>query len=107
MLLISETHDPATPLQNGMEVSEMLGWQNSRLGESSSDLSLPSFGKIAIDLANAFSFSTLSVIHHGYGHSSRDSSNCTNEIIKNFFVKGQIPEEGVTDCYADSKPFDK
>lgn len=32
LLLISETHDPATPLQNGKEVLEMLGRDNGRLG---------------------------------------------------------------------------
>lgn len=97
MLLIAETHDPATPLQNGRDVSEMLGWENNRLGELSDYL--------------AFCFSAdchflFPVVHHGYGHSSRDRSSCTNDIIRNLFVKGQVPQDGVTHCLADTKPFD-
>jgi len=44
-------------------------------------------------------------VHHGYGHSSRDSSNCTDSIAKEFILHGILPEDQETTCYANEKPY--
>ncbi|KAF2424481.1 alpha/beta-hydrolase [Tothia fuscella] len=68
VLLIAETYDPATPLRNGRRLLAEMG-TNARM-----------------------------VVHHGYGHSSRDTSNCTDSIAKNFILHGTLPEEQETAC---------
>lgn len=75
VLLIAETYDPATPLRNGRRLLAEMG-RNARL-----------------------------IVHHGYGHSSRDTSNCTNSIAKEFILRGRLPEDQETACYADEKPY--
>jgi pimeloyl-ACP methyl ester carboxylesterase len=75
VLLIAETYDPATPLRNGRRLLQEMG-KNARL-----------------------------VVHHGYGHSARDTSNCTETIARSFILNGTLPGEQETDCYADEKPY--
>ncbi|KAK4162328.1 hypothetical protein QBC43DRAFT_321752 [Cladorrhinum sp. PSN259] len=75
VLLIAETYDPATPLRNGRRLLEEMG-SNARL-----------------------------IAHHGYGHSSRDKSNCTDEIAKAYILNGTLPDKAETDCYANEKPY--
>ncbi|KAI1134849.1 alpha/beta-hydrolase [Hypoxylon sp. FL0543] len=75
ILLIAETYDPATPLRNGRRLLNEMG-KNARL-----------------------------IVHHGYGHSSRDKSNCTDSIAKTYVLNGILPEEQETPCYADEKPY--
>ncbi|OLN87666.1 putative hydrolase YuaR [Colletotrichum chlorophyti] len=75
ILLIAETYDPATPLRNGRRLLNEMG-RNARL-----------------------------IAHHGYGHSSRDTSNCTDSIAKRYILEGVLPEESETACYADEKPY--
>lgn len=75
ILLIAETYDPATPLRNGRRLLDEMG-KNARL-----------------------------IVHHGYGHSSRDASNCTDSIGKQYILHGTLPEEQETDCYANEKPY--
>ncbi|KAI0097147.1 Alpha/Beta hydrolase protein [Daldinia grandis] len=75
LLLIAETHDPATPLRNGKKLLNEMG-KNARL-----------------------------IVHHGYGHSSRDKSSCTDSIILAFILNGTVPIEQETPCYADGKPY--
>lgn len=75
LLLIGETYDPATPLQSAKRLHAAMGNDNSRL-----------------------------VIHHGYGHSSRDRSECTEKIKRDMFLHGKWPED-TAECFADSKPF--
>ncbi|KAK2610644.1 hypothetical protein N8I77_004058 [Diaporthe amygdali] len=75
VLLIAETHDPATPLRNGRRLAAEMG-KNARL-----------------------------IAHHGYGHSSRDLSNCTEDLAKAFILNGTLPEEPETACYANEKPY--
>ncbi|KAH8128055.1 hypothetical protein FP744_10001019 [Trichoderma asperellum] len=75
VLLIAETYDPATPLRNGRRLLEEMG-SNARL-----------------------------IAHHGYGHSSRDKSDCTDAIAKNFILNGELPDEQETACYANEKPY--
>ncbi|KAI3401944.1 hypothetical protein diail_6504 [Diaporthe ilicicola] len=75
VLLIAETYDPATPLRNGRRLAAEMG-KNARL-----------------------------IAHHGYGHSSRDPSNCTETLAKAFILNGTLPEEPETACYADEKPY--
>ncbi|KUJ15859.1 alpha/beta-hydrolase [Mollisia scopiformis] len=75
VLLIAETYDPATPLRNGRRLLNEMG-KNARL-----------------------------IAHHGYGHSSRDSSNCTDSIARGFILRGELPEEAETACFADEKPY--
>ncbi|KAK7415524.1 hypothetical protein QQZ08_012322 [Neonectria magnoliae] len=75
ILLIAETYDPATPLRNGRRLLAEMG-DNARL-----------------------------VAHHGYGHSSRDASNCTDAIARDFILEGKLPEESETACYANEKPY--
>lgn len=75
VLLIAETYDPATPLRNGRRLLKEMG-ENARL-----------------------------IAHHGYGHSSRDTSNCTNAIAKAFILNGTLPAEPETACYANEKPY--
>lgn len=75
VLLIAETYDPATPLINGRRLLKEMG-TNARL-----------------------------VAHHGYGHSSRDTSNCTDNIAKNYIMHGTVPDEPETACYANEKPY--
>ncbi|KAF2755694.1 alpha/beta-hydrolase [Pseudovirgaria hyperparasitica] len=75
VLLISETYDPATPLRNGRRLLAEMG-RNARM-----------------------------VVHHGYGHSSRDSSNCTDDIARTYLLHGRLPEEQETNCYANEKPY--
>ncbi|KAH7155653.1 Alpha/Beta hydrolase protein [Dactylonectria estremocensis] len=75
VLLIAETYDPATPLRNGRRLLDEMG-DNARL-----------------------------VVHHGYGHSSRDTSNCTDAIAKSFILDGELPQESETACFANEKPY--
>lgn len=75
VLLIAETYDPATPLRNGRRLAAEMG-KNARL-----------------------------IAHHGYGHSSRDTSNCTDSIAKAFILGGILPDEPETACYANEKPY--
>ncbi|KAK0535578.1 hypothetical protein OC835_002322 [Tilletia horrida] len=77
VLLIGGTHDPATPLQNAHHIHDLLGNGNSQLVE-----------------------------HHGYGHTSLvDPSECTEQIKRDVFLHGKMPEADVTQCFADSKPY--
>ncbi|KAH6619655.1 Alpha/Beta hydrolase protein [Chaetomium sp. MPI-SDFR-AT-0129] len=76
VLLIAETHDPATPLRNGRRLLGEMGRRNARL-----------------------------VVHHGYGHLSRDRSDCTDEIAKQFILHGTLPDADETPCYANEKPY--
>ncbi|KAK0566129.1 hypothetical protein OC844_000873 [Tilletia horrida] len=77
VLIIGETHDPATPLRGARHIHKVLGKGNSRLIE-----------------------------HHGYGHSSADrSGNCTERIKRELFLHGKLPEADVTECFADTKPY--
>lgn len=75
VLLIAETYDPATPLRNGRRLLAEMG-KNARL-----------------------------IAHHGYGHSSRDRSNCTDSIAQAYLLNGTLPEEQETACYANEKPY--
>lgn len=75
VLLIAEVYDPATPLRNGRRLLEEMG-PNARL-----------------------------IAHHGYGHSSRDTSQCTDSIAKTYILNGTVPEDAETACYADEKPY--
>lgn len=75
VLLIAETYDPATPLRNGRRLLAEMG-RNARL-----------------------------VVHHGYGHSSRDRSSCTDSIARSYILDGVLPDEAETECYADGKPY--
>ncbi|KAL1861502.1 hypothetical protein VTK73DRAFT_7067 [Phialemonium thermophilum] len=75
VLLVAETHDPATPLRNGRRLAREMG-PNARL-----------------------------VVHHGYGHSSRDKSDCTDGIARRYILHGELPEELEVDCYANEKPY--
>ncbi|KAI1394880.1 Alpha/Beta hydrolase protein [Hypoxylon fuscum] len=75
VLLIAETYDPATPLRNGRRLLAEMG-ANARL-----------------------------VVHHGYGHSSRDTSTCTDEVARRYILEGQLPDAQETDCFADEKPY--
>ncbi|KAL2263820.1 hypothetical protein VTK26DRAFT_4987 [Humicola hyalothermophila] len=75
VLLIAETYDPATPLRNGRRLLQEMGG-NARL-----------------------------IVHHGYGHSSRDTSSCTDSLATAYMLHGTLPEEPETDCYADEKPY--
>ena len=75
VLLIAETYDPATPLRNGRRLLHEMG-DNARL-----------------------------IAHHGYGHSSRDQSNCTDSIARTFILEGTLPDESETACYANEKPY--
>ncbi|KAI0481426.1 Alpha/Beta hydrolase protein [Xylaria cf. heliscus] len=75
VLLIAETYDPATPLRNGRRLLAEMG-TNARL-----------------------------IAHHGYGHSSRDKSFCTDSIAKAYILDGKLPKNQETACYADRKPY--
>ena len=75
ILLIAETYDPATPLRNGRRLLNEMG-RNARL-----------------------------IAHHGYGHSSRDISDCTDSIARKFILRGELPENAETACYANEKPY--
>ncbi|KZP09175.1 alpha/beta-hydrolase [Athelia psychrophila] len=79
VLLIGEPYDPATPLRSGRALAKDMG-DNARL-----------------------------LVHHGYGHSSgRDTSKCTENILRALFVNGTLPayKDGEeSECYADGKPF--
>ncbi|SPO29796.1 uncharacterized protein UTRI_06068_B [Ustilago trichophora] len=75
VLLIAESYDPATPLRNGRRLLKEMG-ENARL-----------------------------IAHHGYGHSSRDTSKCTNDIMRRYMMEGILPKQAETECYADKKPF--
>lgn len=75
VLLIAETYDPATPLRNGRRLLTEMG-DNARL-----------------------------IVHHGYGHSSRDKSACTDSLAKAYILNGTVPGEQETPCYADEKPY--
>jgi len=75
VLLIAETYDPATPLRNGRRLLEEMG-KNARL-----------------------------IAHHGYGHSSRDTSKCTETIARAYIMNGTLPDKAETACFADEKPY--
>ncbi|KAI6334380.1 hypothetical protein MCOR29_000692 [Pyricularia oryzae] len=78
ILMVAQTHDPATPLSNGRKVLGAMGRDNLRL-----------------------------VVHHGYGHGTHaDVSSCTEALMKAYISDGEIPDETETNCYADRKPFD-
>lgn len=75
VLLIAEAYDPATPLRNGRRLAAEMG-ENARL-----------------------------IAHRGYGHSSRDLSNCTDSIARAYLLDGTVPEEPETACDANEKPY--
>ncbi|KAL6860023.1 hypothetical protein ACO1O0_004048 [Amphichorda felina] len=75
VLLVAEVYDPATPLRNGRRLLGEMG-RNARL-----------------------------VVHHGYGHSTRDRSACTDGIARRYILEGEVPDEAETACYADEKPY--
>lgn len=75
VLLIAETYDPATPLRNGRRLLDEMG-SNARL-----------------------------IVHHGYGHSSRDTSTCTDALARGLILHGELPEKPETNCYAREKPY--
>ncbi|EPQ26190.1 uncharacterized protein PFL1_06126 [Pseudozyma flocculosa PF-1] len=74
-LLVAETYDPATPLRNGRRLLAEMG-RNARL-----------------------------IAHHGYGHSSRDTSKCTDTRIRDYLLHGTVQDEAEVACYADEKPY--
>lgn len=76
VLLIAESYDPATPLRNGRRLLAEMGDTNARL-----------------------------IAHHGYGHSSRDTSECTDKIMREYMLDGKLPEQSETACFADKKPY--
>ncbi|CAK7272401.1 hypothetical protein SEPCBS119000_005103 [Sporothrix epigloea] len=77
ILLVAETHDPATPLANGHRLLAEMGHANARL-----------------------------LVHHGYGHtSSPDPSDCTEAMLLAYIRDGTIPDETETQCYANEKPY--
>ena len=46
------------------------------------------------------------VIHHGYGHlSGTDPSSCAPIIAREYVLRGVLPDELETDCFADEKPY--
>ncbi|ETS64279.1 hypothetical protein PaG_01118 [Moesziomyces aphidis] len=75
VLLIAEAYDPATPLRNGRRLLREMG-KNARL-----------------------------IAHHGYGHSSRDTSTCTDTIMRNYMLHGTLPDQQETQCHADGQPY--
>lgn len=75
VLLVAETYDPATPLRNGRRLLAEMG-DNARL-----------------------------IVHHGYGHSSRDTSKCTEKLLREYILHGKVPKDQETDCFADEKPY--
>ncbi|KAI9146952.1 putative hydrolase [Paramyrothecium foliicola] len=75
ILLIAETYDPATPLRNGRRLLNEMG-KNARL-----------------------------IAHHGYGHASRDSSNCTDTLARSYILSGVLPDVQETACFANEKPY--
>ncbi|KAH7157878.1 hypothetical protein B0J13DRAFT_435645 [Dactylonectria estremocensis] len=75
VLLIAVTYDPATPLRNGRRLLNDMG-KNARL-----------------------------IVHHGYGHTSRDPSDCTDSLAKAFILEGSVPESQETTCYANGRPY--
>ncbi|KAK2067079.1 hypothetical protein P8C59_000844 [Phyllachora maydis] len=75
LLLISTTYDPATPLRNGRRLLADMG-SNARL-----------------------------IVHHGYGHLSKDPSRCTNALAKAYILEGKVPGTPETACYADKNPY--
>ena len=76
MLLVAETHDPSTPLRNARELLAEMGLSNARL-----------------------------IVHHGYGHSSRDKSKCTDDAVRAYILDGVLPSDTETACFADEKPY--
>ncbi|KAJ6438958.1 tap domain-containingprotein [Purpureocillium lavendulum] len=76
VVLVSETHDPATPLVGGQRLLAEMGHANARL-----------------------------IVHHGYGHSSRDTSQCTEAALRAYILDGVPPADTETACYADEKPY--
>lgn len=99
LLLLAETYDPATPLRNGRRLAEVLGEENAHLGEQSrAGLQIQTFGGMLTTFPAA-------VVHHGYGHSSRDRSTCTEAIKRAYFLNGTLPDGKETNCYADTKPY--
>jgi hypothetical protein len=75
LIIVSETYDPATPLSGGRKLFQEMG-ENARF-----------------------------IVHHGFGHASKDTSNCTDTILKAYMLNGTLPENVETDCYADKKPY--
>lgn len=76
VLLVAETHDPSTPLRNARELLAEMGLSNARL-----------------------------IVHHGYGHSSRDKSKCTDDAVRAYILDGVLPSDTETACFADEKPY--
>ncbi|KAI0893659.1 Alpha/Beta hydrolase protein [Annulohypoxylon nitens] len=76
LLLVSGTYDPATPLSNARKLLGEMG-RNARL-----------------------------IVHHGYGHTSReDPSDCTDNYKKAYILRGDIPLDQEIHCDATQKPF--
>lgn len=76
ILLVSPTYDPGTPLRSGKRLLAEMG-DNAKL-----------------------------VVHHGYGHTSLgDPSRCTDRWKREYFLRGALPENKETHCYADQKPY--
>ncbi|KAI1088634.1 Alpha/Beta hydrolase protein [Rostrohypoxylon terebratum] len=76
LLLVAGTHDPATPMKNAKKLLEEMG-DNARL-----------------------------IVHHGYGHTSReDPSDCTDYHKKAYMLGGEIPSTQEIACNATQKPF--
>ncbi|CAH0003706.1 unnamed protein product [Clonostachys byssicola] len=76
VLVISGTHDPATPLKNGRDLVAEMG-DNARL-----------------------------IVHHGYGHvSGSDPSDCTDGLGKDYILHGTLPTDEETHCFPNHKPY--
>ncbi|EPE10914.1 alpha beta hydrolase family protein [Ophiostoma piceae UAMH 11346] len=77
VMLVAETHDPATPLVNGRRLAAGMGYSNARM-----------------------------IVHHGYGHASAaDRSTCTDDVLQKYILGQGIPEAAETHCFADEKPY--
>jgi pimeloyl-ACP methyl ester carboxylesterase len=76
VIFIAGTYDPATPLRHARKLAKEMG-KNARL-----------------------------IVHHGYGHTSReDVSDCTNAIKKLYMLNGTLPEDIESHCYANEQPY--
>lgn len=76
VIFIAGTYDPATPLRHARRLAKEMG-NNVRL-----------------------------IVHHGYGHTSReDISDCTNDIKKSYILNGIVPKDTEIHCYANQEPY--